>query len=121
MSQEWQLQQLILLKKKKKRGGAGNLVVITWVIPATSGKSNDLVELNVKSSEKRDLLSLIWAIVIYLISLFSFTLQGFVKLYHSHNLLVIIHINEFIDPARTSFIFVFYKQILSKLLAYERI
>lgn len=43
------------------------------------------------------------------------------KLYHHHNLLVIIHINEFIDPARTSIIFVFYKQILSNLLACERI
>ena len=69
--------------KKKKKKGAGNFIVITWVIPATSVKSNDLVEFHVKSSEKRDLLSLIWAIVIYLISLFSFTLQGFVKLYHS--------------------------------------
>lgn len=79
------------------------------------------MEFNVKSSEKRDLLSLIGAIVSYLISMFSFTLQGFAKLYHSHNLLVIIHINEFIDPARTSFIFVFCEQILSKLLAYERL
>lgn len=79
------------------------------------------MEFNVKSSEKRDLLSLMWAVVIYLISLFSSTPQGFVKRHHSHNLPLIIHINEFMDPARTSFIFIFYEQILSKLLAYKRL
>lgn len=79
------------------------------------------MEVNVKSSEKRDLLSLTCAVVIYLISLFSFMLQESVRLHHSHNLWVIVHTNEFIDPARTSFVFVFYEQILSKLLAYKRI
>lgn len=72
------------------------------------------MEFIIKLSEKRDLLSLIWAIVIYLISLFNSTLWGFVKLNHSNNLWVISHINEFIDPTRTSLIFVFYEQILSK-------
>lgn len=116
MTQEWPLQQLTLLKEGKEfssyyLGNSGNL----------QGESSDLVQFNVKCSEKNNLLSLNWAIVIYLISLFSFTPHGFVKLHHSHNLLVVIHINEFIDPARTSFIFVFYEQILSKLLAHKGI
>lgn len=68
----------------------------------------------IKLSERRDLLSLIWATVIYLISLFNSALWGFVKLNHSNNLWVISHKNDFIDPTRISLIFVFYEQILSK-------
>lgn len=100
---------------------AGSLFYITYRILDLQTKSDDLVKFIIKLSEKRDLLSLIWAIVIYLISLFNSVLRGFLKLHHSHNLWVISHINEFIDPTRISFIFVFCKQILSKWLVYNRI
>lgn len=79
------------------------------------------MQFNVRGGEKRNLLSLNWAVATDLISPFSCTAHGFVRLPLSHNLLVIIHINEFIDPTGTSFIFVFYEQILSKLLAHKRI
>lgn len=79
------------------------------------------MQFHVRGSEKRNLPSLNWAVAMDLISLFSCTAHGFVQLPLSHNLLVIIHINEFIDPTRTSFVFVFYEQILSKLLAHKRI
>lgn len=99
---------------------AGSLLYPS-IISDSQTKSDDLVEFIIKLSEKRDLLSLIWAIVIFLISLFSSALWGFVKLNHSNNLWVISHINEFIDPTRTSLIFVFYEQILSKWRAWNRI
>lgn len=99
---------------------AGSLLY-TYVILDSQTKSDDLVEFIIKLSEKRDLLSLIWAIVIYLISLFNSALWGFVKLNHSNNLWVISHKNDFIDPTRISLIFAFYEQILSKWLAYNRI